>query len=53
MTPLKEITPPVTLDAVCRLLNEIAQRQVRMETRLVRLLMEHHLDSDGNPLDSQ
>lgn len=47
------LTPAPTLDDVWQLLKDISNRQVRTETRLVKLLLEHHLDSDGNPLDVQ
>ena len=43
---------PSALDAILESLETINRRQVRMETRLVRLMKDHGLDSAGNPTDN-
>jgi hypothetical protein len=40
----------ITLATVHNLLLDIIARQVRVETRLVKLMREHDLDCNGDPL---
>lgn len=43
---------PSALDAIIKGLDTLNRRQIRMETRLVRLMKDHGLDSAGNPTDT-
>lgn len=43
---------PNALDAILESLDAINRRQVRMETRLVRLLKDHGLDTNGRPMET-
>lgn len=42
---------PSVLDAILESLDAINRRQVRMETRLVSLMKDHGLDTQGRPVD--
>ena len=43
---------PSAFDAIIKGLDTLNRRQIRMETRLVRLMKDHGLDSAGNPTDN-
>jgi len=40
-----------TTQVLYDIVDEIQERQVRTETRLVRLLLEHGLDANGQPVE--
>lgn len=54
--PIEVLAPPglapSAFDAIIKGLDTLNRRQIRMETRLVRLMKDHGLDSTGNPTDN-
>ena len=53
-TPLPappDLQVQLTLADIRRGQEDLIRRLIRVETRLVRLMSEHHLDTNGKPVD--